>query len=377
MTKILIVDDDPELLRLIGIALQRANYQPIVAKDAESALERLRKDQPALVILDIMLPGMSGIELCRTLRSETKTLPLPIIMLSARTQLEDKIAGLEAGADEYLTKPINPREMVARVDALLERMRRLREAAVPESKTIVGFIGAKGGVGTTTVLANVAATMARHALRVVAAEIRPQYGTLAVHLGQRAPYETLRGLLTSHGKQINERTTRMYLSTDNSGLEVLYGPRPDQEHQPLDPEEVDATIQALADLSDIVLLDLPCDFTPATEAALRSCTTVMLVMRPEADSLAAGQAVIASLKALGIGRGVVEAVIVNQVPLAMGINAEQVRDDLGCDIAAVVPPAADACAISVQRRQPLIETQPNNPAANKMKELAARLAEIP
>ena len=82
--KILIVDDDPELLRLIGIALQRAGYEPIAAQNAEQALNKVRVEQPALVILDVMLPGISGIDICRKLRNQTATLSLPIIMLSAK-----------------------------------------------------------------------------------------------------------------------------------------------------------------------------------------------------------------------------------------------------------------------------------------------------
>ena len=146
--KILIVDDDANLLRLIGQVLQRAGYQPIAATNGASALQKIRGEQPDLVILDVMLPGMSGIELCKQLRENEETAALPIIMLSALGQVDNTIEGLEAGADEYLSKPINPKELVARVRALLQRTARLRRAQSQDGAggKVWGFIGAKGGV---------------------------------------------------------------------------------------------------------------------------------------------------------------------------------------------------------------------------------------
>jgi DNA-binding response OmpR family regulator len=107
--KILIVDDEPMLLRLVGYALHKEGYETVIAKQGEEALGKVKTERPDLVILDIMLPDMDGIEVCRRLRGRPETTTLPVMMLSARGQVPDKVMGLRAGADEYMTKPIQHR----------------------------------------------------------------------------------------------------------------------------------------------------------------------------------------------------------------------------------------------------------------------------
>lgn len=372
--KILIVDDDPELLRLIGLALHRAGYEPVAAQNAEEALKKVRGEQPALVILDVMLPGASGIDLCRQLRSQARTLPLPIIILSARAQVDDKIEGLEAGADEYLTKPVSPKEMVARVKSLLARTERLRSAGMPGRGAVVGFLGAKGGVGTTTIALNVALALALQDHEVIAVELRPHFGSFAVQLGH-IPQETLTDLLTNEADRIDERTLKTHLIPDASGIEVLYGPYGDLGAAEMSPEQAQAIIEGLSRLADIVVVDFAQVFTPTTQAALRLCDQVVLITRPENDSLTVGRQVLDLIKGWGVGRGVVDAVIVNHAPLAMGVNVPSAEEQLGCHILGIVPPAPDACALVQQRGRPLLITQPNNVAVSQIKQLAAQLSE--
>lgn len=372
--KILIVDDDPELLRLIGVALQRAGYKPMAAQTAEEALEKVRSQKPDLIILDVMLPGASGIELCRQLRSQSQTLPLPIIMLSARVQVDDKIEGLEAGADDYLTKPINPREMVARVTSQLQRSERLRNAASSGRGTVIGFLGAKGGVGTTTMALNVAIALALKEREVAVAEFRAHFGTFSVQLGHEPP-ETLEGLLGDGGGLVDERAIRAHLITDPTGVEVLYGPNDTSALLTIEPQQAEQLVEGLAKLAETVIIDFAGDFSPATEAALRRCDHVVLVTRPEEDSLIAGRKVLDLIKNWGIRRGVVNAVVVNHVQLAMGLNVNDAQEELDCQIIGVIPPAADACALVHRRGRPLIVTQPNNQAVNAIKQVTDRIME--
>ena len=118
---ILVVEDEPAIQELIAASLQHAGHQVLRAYDAEEAIRLVRETLPDIVLLDWMLPGMSGIQFARRLRSEERTRDLPLIMLTARSEEHDKIAGLEAGADDYLTKPFSPRELLARIKAVLRR----------------------------------------------------------------------------------------------------------------------------------------------------------------------------------------------------------------------------------------------------------------
>lgn len=119
--KILVVDDEAEIVRVLRGYLEQAGYQVLTAYDGNEALRRARQEAPNLIILDLMLPGMDGIDVCRRVRESSD---VPIIMITARVEETDRVLGLELGADDYVTKPFSPREVVARVRAVLRRYSR-------------------------------------------------------------------------------------------------------------------------------------------------------------------------------------------------------------------------------------------------------------
>jgi phosphate regulon transcriptional regulator PhoB len=119
--KILIVDDEPDIVELISYNLKKEGFHLVVAEDGEEALKKVREGPLDLIILDLMLPGIHGMELCRILRNNPRTAHVPIIMLTARGEESDKVRGLETGADDYMTKPFSPKELIARVKAVLRR----------------------------------------------------------------------------------------------------------------------------------------------------------------------------------------------------------------------------------------------------------------
>ncbi len=131
--RILVVDDDREIVRLVQSYLRQAGFEVLVAYDGESAVHTLRREQPDVLVLDLMLPDKDGWDITRFVRSQESLAATPIIMLTARVDDTDKIVGLEMGADDYMTKPFNPRELVARVRAQLRRTR-------------LGNLSSKGGV---------------------------------------------------------------------------------------------------------------------------------------------------------------------------------------------------------------------------------------
>jgi phosphate regulon transcriptional regulator PhoB len=120
--KILVVEDEADISELIVYNLKKEGYEVSSAADGEEALEKIRKGDYGLVVLDLMLPGIQGVELCRMLRGNAKTEHLPIIMVTAKSEEVDRVLGLEMGADDYITKPFSPRELAARVKAVLRRL---------------------------------------------------------------------------------------------------------------------------------------------------------------------------------------------------------------------------------------------------------------
>jgi two-component system phosphate regulon response regulator PhoB len=119
--KILIVEDETDVVDLLTLNLRKAGYKVSAAVDGANGLQKARDDRPSFIILDLMLPKMSGLEVCRILKSDTATAQIPILMLTAKAEEIDRIVGLEFGADDYVTKPFSPREIVLRIRAILRR----------------------------------------------------------------------------------------------------------------------------------------------------------------------------------------------------------------------------------------------------------------
>jgi two-component system phosphate regulon response regulator PhoB len=142
LAKVLVIDDEKDIVSLLRYHLEKAGFQCLEGMDGTVALRLVREHHPDLLILDLMLPGMDGLEICRHLRQDASTARLPILMLTAKAEEVDRIVGLEVGADDYVIKPFSPRELVARVRAILRRaqepadvsIRRIGELEVDESR---------------------------------------------------------------------------------------------------------------------------------------------------------------------------------------------------------------------------------------------------
>ena len=123
MTVVLVADDDADIRDLVAFKLEQAGLDVVAVADGQAALEQARQQQPTLAVLDVSMPGLSGIDVCRILRADPATAGMLIIMLTARVQEQDVEGGFSAGADDYVTKPFSPRELVSRIQALLSRAR--------------------------------------------------------------------------------------------------------------------------------------------------------------------------------------------------------------------------------------------------------------
>ncbi len=149
MSKVLVIDDEKDIVSLLRYHLEKAGFQCLEGMDGTVALRLVREHHPDLLILDLMLPGMDGLEICRQLRQDTATARLPILMLTAKAEEVDRVVGLEVGADDYVVKPFSPRELVARVRAILRRaqepvdlsLRRLGALEVDEGRHSVTVEG--------------------------------------------------------------------------------------------------------------------------------------------------------------------------------------------------------------------------------------------
>lgn len=373
--KILIVDDEPNLLRMLGYAFHKEGYEVIVGQNGVEGLHKSLHEKPDLVILDVMMPDMDGLEVCRRIRSNLETKNLPIIMLSARSQVSDKIEGLQAGADEYVTKPVEMTEMIARVQALLARTRRLQETKqLSTPGKVLGVVGAKGGVGATTLALNLAAGLAKLEHKVIAAELRSYYGTFSAQL-RWEPADTIGSLLELEPEYINRRELDRRLLETAFGVKLLFGPQINEGVRSFRTGQAQAIVKGLVEMTDFLLLDLPSYPTDASEAAAKECDYIMVVVEPEPVSLFAGSVMLNLLNDWGIGAGRLGVVVVNRAASASTMNLSDIRSQLGFEILGLVPPMADACLLAQRQARPVVLVQPDILASQNLMDMTRRLTE--
>lgn len=368
--KVLIIDDDPAGQRLMEYTLRREGYDVVLASDGPQGLEKARAERPDLVILDIMMPGMDGYEVSRQLRSTPATADLPVLMLTAKTQLTDKVSGFRAGADDYVTKPVEPAEVVARVKALLARARRIT-APSTQART-VALLGAKGGVGTTTAAVNLSISIAQRSQPLILADMRPYMGTVAYQLGltRRA---TLADLLLLDVEAIDQQALNGVLVSHPAGFRVLMSAPEPGRHPVVPPGHAQAIVNGLRSMTNFLLLDLPPGLPEANAAILPACDLIAIITEPEPLSLACARDVIRLLEKQNISNEIVGILICNRSRSTSLIAPAEVASFLNRRLLGTIPPAPEACSEANRQGMPVVLLPAAEIVAMVFRELADRL----
>lgn len=376
-SKILIVDDQAMMLKLISHPLEQEGFSIITAMTGVEALQKIQGEQPDLVILDVMLPDTNGIDVCRRIRQVLHLTDLPIIILSGQTELSAKIQGLEAGADEYVTKPVDPKEMAVRVKSLLARTQRLRQVVVTPTGQhsrqgkVVAVVGAKGGVGTTTLAANMAAGLSMRNYKTVVVEMRPYFGTLARHFGVSVT-ASLNDLLEMTPRSITEKQIASRLMKAQ-GVQLLVGPQQLKEYREPQSEQVEAILENLINLAEYVVVDLPHMPSIANRATLRMAHTIVIVVEPEPSCVASALALIELMRAWTISPSIIKFVIINRTQSVQTISAAELERTLGCELLGTVTAAADMAVVALNMGSPLITSAPTSLVAGTLQDVVGRL----
>lgn len=371
--RILIVDDDPNALRLIGYALQRQGYEIIVAQNGQEGLAKAQGEKPNLVILDLMMPAMDGYEVLRRLRADPSTARVPVILFTAKSQVDDKIAGFEAGADDYLTKPVTPVELTARVKALLLRAS-YTAPATPQAK-VIGFLGVKGGVGTTSVSLNVAIALSQQDKQVALIECQPYTGTIARQMGLR-PRHTLAFLGQQEAHAVDQATVESCVTQHHTGVRVISAPlEPASDTQPITPAHAKALIKHLDGLAEIVVLDLGSQISPTVRQLMGRCDHFILVTEADEVSLHLTRRLLQKEEEGVLGAGssaLAHVVVVNRIRTAVALTRTEIEEMLGRELLAFIPPAPELFR-SAREGRPAILVQPDGMHANMFRQLAEAL----
>ena len=371
--KILIIDDDVDTLKLVGLMLERQGYDISVASNGTIGLQKASSVLPDLILLDVMMPDLDGYEVTRRLRADPPISNIPIIMFTAKTMVDDKVAGFEAGVDDYLTKPTHPAELTAHVKAVLARTAHARSEPSERARSIA-FVGARGGLGTSTIALNVSVSLQHQGHDVLLAELTPGRGTLALDLNIPGPVG-LSHLLTRSLKDIHLRSVDSEIISHKTGLRLLlssFYPREGELEQAV--PQMEAIVTNLTAMCTTIVLDMGSGIRPHTQAMLSNSDRIVLVVEPIYPTTVIAQTLIEELETRGIGRHKVSLALITRERTSLQVPWQQVSSDLGLELAGIISPAPEQAHQSSQSGTPLIVLHPAGLVTDQVHKLADHLS---
>ncbi|OGO00561.1 MAG: hypothetical protein A2Y90_03250 [Chloroflexi bacterium RBG_13_52_12] len=361
--KILIIEDDQTAMRLTEYALKQRGYQILTTYNGLEGIITAQKEEPNLIILDIMLPGIDGFEVCKRLHSGSQTAKIPILIISAKNQKEDIDTGFRAGADDYLPKPASPTEIISRVERLLSKK--------PSGQTkVIAFVNANGIPGMTMVLVNIATALSEQGKRVTLADIA---GNKKGHNG--------------HDKDTSQRSGRVILETQlmpdaseesgfevlPSGIRVLHLDEVNGSEDEVSSQSI-SMIKQLCKNNDYVLIDLPLTPSPFTTSILKHSDLSVIVSDYRLAKIAEIQNTVTLFRFLGIKPEEIAAVLVDPEGEFPGLSLSSVKPymeaTLGITLAEVISFDAKMSQLFYLDSQPVVQSNPNHKFSQEMMQIA-------
>ena len=315
--EIVLVDDDRVIQKMVGGFLERTGYRVRKASDGIEALELIHERVPDLVITDVRMPELNGIELTTRLRGNHLTAAVPILMFSDLSEAHDVLAGYAVGADDYLPKPFELAILEAKVQALLRRS--ASASANPNRGRIILFAHAKGGVGTTSLAVNTAVLLAAQSSRPVGLlDLDVEFGDSAVYLNVH-PNQTLADLRAAPGTLVDEAQFKGFITESGSVRLVVGADLPERANLVTLPA-IQLAIDRLSSTCGYVLVDAPASFSERTLTALDTCDLICLVTSASLPSLKATRGCLDLFEKLSIPAGRVRLILNYSTTHAMDID---------------------------------------------------------
>jgi DNA-binding response OmpR family regulator len=383
MHKILVVDDHPETLNVTSLILRQSGYEVVTASNGLEALALARQLPPHLVLLDVMMPGMSGTEVCRRLREIPQLERIPVIMFSVNSQVDGKWAGFEAGADDYLVKPTDPQELVNRIATLLARNVGADSVSVSEPPPVpptltqrhgrvILFVGARGGVGTTTAAIHLAATLVNMGQPTLLVDFDMVQGHIALYLKQKIA-GGLSSLTGHDGIHLKQELVTHTINYQDGWQLLLTEVNLDRRLPFFSTEQVEVLIKALVRQNRTLVVDLGCGVYPFHEPLLAAADDVFVCLRPDRMTMAAARLLLRRL-ALAYGNELALQPLMLDFFSHSNLSRRAVEEYLTYPLAGVVPISMAQMAKFVNNAQLLTEPVRDNPTAVALRQIAERLA---
>jgi pilus assembly protein CpaE len=378
--KILVVDDDLDTLKLVGMMLERQGFNILAASNGQQALNLARSEKPDLIILDLMMPDIDGIQVARQLRSDPTTQNILILMFTAKSQLDEKVEGFDAGADDYLTKPIQPRELIAHVRAVLKRSGEVRVAPARSNRergALIGVIAPKGGVGVSTLTVNAAIALQKASKKsVVVADFRPGGGTIGLELGL-SDSQGLNHLLALAPEAITPEAIEAELVEHPSGVRFLLASSdPGDARSIIESDHFAAISQNIAYTARYTVIDLGPGLTPVNQKVIEDCQHIILVLEPVGQTIAQARTMYDRLVGNRHGEEAITLVLINRQRAGMQLSLGQAQDLFGRTIPVIVTAAPELAYQAQVSNTPMILRQPDGVTTQQFASLVQKVLQL-
>jgi CheY-like chemotaxis protein len=354
---ILIIDDDIDTLKLVGIMLERKGFRILASTTGEKGLKLVQSEFPDLILLDVMMPDITGFDIARNIRSNPETSAIPIIMFTARSQVDDKVEGLEAGADAYITKPARPRELFAQVNSILKRSpaRTGSTGKIAAKKgKLIGITSAKGGIGISTLATNLAIEIYNQSQKTtILSDFRPGQGTIGMDLDVQNT--TAMVAMLEEDQDLSEQVPGAILE-HKTGIKTLLST-----YQPADTKYINQAnrfleiAKELQNQAEYIILDLGPSLSPIVSRVLPVCDRIILCLEPSPTNITQTKIMIQDLINSGIGEGRLITVLINRQRSGVQLSWEQAENQLERKIDQIFTPVPELAYQASVTNTPMIQ----------------------
>lgn len=380
-TKVLVVDDDLNIQRVLVFTLKQEGFEVHVASDGQAGVEMAAAIQPDLILIDVAMPKLDGYAATQQIRGAEKGRRVPIIMLTSEADVEQRVKGLRAGADDDIVKPFHPLELIARIKALLSRSgggkQRKPGTEAPTLGRLCCFYGAKGGVGTTTIAINTAIALAGRLKRKTAlVDANLQFGDMRVFLDMGLDAPSIVNAITE--ADLDADLLRKLMTTHHAGMELLLAPpNPESadivaERQRTDPASLSRILSLARKAYDYTMIDMAKTIDDFNLQLFDEADVIFVVMTADLSCLKNVRLVLETMDSLGYERGKIQLVL-NRSNAYTGINVDNAESALGRKIDYQVINEYRGAISALNSGEPFMSSRPDGPLGQSVSKFAREI----
>jgi len=375
---VLLIDDEPFYYKLLSKPMKEGGHEFVYSKNGKDGLAKISAKKPDVIIVDLRLPDMSGHEILERLRRDADFNSIPVIVITAKSELGDKLKAFELGADDYLVKPFQPEELVARMRILARRGRAMQivsqmERADESYTTTVAVHSLRGGVGCTSLAVNLALAMNQiWAQPSILLDTVLSAGQVAMMLNAK-PRITWEDLADVENKELDEETLSTLALKHSSGLFYVAAPRSPIALDTFSDGFWRMALEAVTKQYDFVVIDTGHDFTDVTIQMLNAASSIVLMMAPEMSSLRAAMSAMDIYNRLGFLKDSVTLVL-NKTSSVGGIRKSQIEKVLDHPVDFELPYEPEEVMRAVNFGEPFILNKPELAISERIEEMAYHLS---